>query len=459
MATKLSCHLESSDSVRTSPGSEAFEQHSNRFFSEAFSRLLFGEQIRSAQIPVLDSYGAVQFFSELVDSLRRKSEDFGSSVVTATPVVMCHYPSLGKGHRWDTQNPDYRRDVYAETFASRLRMLDYKLSALPEFADTKLREILADWFCAEAQNESETELPVGVHDALLPSSRAHVRRMSIIAKYFRRHHRAAVQPNVGEHIPLMNCFRVAIQQGLTPEVPELSPVIRFFRQVVAENPQDFIRSKTYARIESELAGDNILLAKELTNSFYMWDLARCADAGVEVTSSGIETKNDDLETLGEVVNQWADRTKCRIVGQREEAISIRPILQRGSFYGVDSLSNAEFRRQLTDGLAELLLTTDIMERRVHLMQKESTDKGLIHDYWQAMAGMIRSFQPLRDLVGVHVNEHGVLVCSFHSPDQRPHQVATIVDDVFVSPDAVDMTREALQAQVDVSDRDGNLMDI
>ena len=456
---KLSCHLESSDSVRTGPGATEAEQHANRFHAEAFSRLLFGEQIRLAQIPVLDSVAALRFLSDLIESLQQHESALEDEAkLFATPFVMCHYPGLSSDHRWDLAEEGYWKRIYPTTLANRLRTPGYRLSSMPDFVDQDLRAALGDWFCGSVETAVATPLPGDLDRALPAAAKEHLSRMLSLAGYF-RDHKAAVQPNVGQHLPLLKCFESAILDNVAPTTPEIQPVLDFYRRIVNERA-NLIRSQVYKRIEDELQDEeSVLLAKELSNSFYMWDLARCAAAGVEVTSSGIESDDSDLGKLGEMVSQWADQTKRLIVGAQESEMPFRPILQRGYFTGTESFSQPDFRKALTDGLATLLLTTNVMERRVNVLQGDRADPQAVLDYWQAIVELVSEHPQLKNLVTANVNENGILVCRFHVSAASKLDVAAVADDAFIDEEILAKTRDALEEQPASSDREGNLLDM
>jgi len=192
----------------------------------------------------------------------------------------------------------------------------------------------------------------------------------------------------------------------------------------------------------------------------MWEQARSAGAGVEITSSGIETDNKELQRLGEVVNDWADKTKTSMVTQAVPT-PIRPVLQRGHFSGINSLSNAAYRSALTKGLARLWLASpDILARRVNLARSGPQEPQRIMDFWQEIVQKINSYADLCRLITVNVNEHGILVCRFWIPaGQDVHLVGATAEGIETDPETTDKIRDALEQVEGSSDREGNVVEL
>ena len=188
--------------------------------------------------------------------------------------------------------------------------------------------------------------------------------------------------------------------------------------------------------------------------------ARSAGAGVEITSSGIETDDGELRRLGEVVNEWADKTKTSRVTQAVPT-PIRPVLQRGHFSGINSLSNAAYRSALTKGLARLWLASpDILARRVNLARSGPQEPQRIMDFWQEIVQKINSYADLCRLITVNVNEHGILVCRFWIPaGQDVHLVGATAEGIETDPETTDKIRDALEQVEGSSDREGNVVEL
>jgi len=138
----FTCHLESADSVRTNPSRPFANRHFHKLFAEAFVHLLFGERIRSGQVPLFDSNGFVQVIAELLQAKERFEAERKSDakfIPNFLPVVMTHYEGTSANHRF--LNP---KTVLYETVASRLLSDGFELSAMPSIGkNLVLRKKLA----------------------------------------------------------------------------------------------------------------------------------------------------------------------------------------------------------------------------------------------------------------------------------------------------------------------------
>ena len=464
-SSNLSVHLESADSVRTNPALEQSEIHSNRFFAEAFCRLLMGEQICSGQVPLFDSYGAVLFYADLlaaIDRLRNEEDVF----LTNRPLIMSHYPGTSAAHVWEGDGVEKR--IFAETLASRLGNPGFLPSSIPEFqesdsmGDSQKREnqerraIIGDALssCAGTGLHSDSFLSYIENSGLGEKSRDHLRRLAVIDTYFRTTKNTTRLNAKVDTIPLANFLHAALKDEAATK--EFEAVSGFFDRLLTLAGESISRSVVYLgqkakgtdpeiigiEQEFESGSANFLLAKEMVDSFYMWEQARLAGAGVEITSSQIESSDELLNDLGEKANDWADRTKVDLVSQGgQRGIPSRPVLQMGKLSGTGSLTNESYRKKLAEGMASLLLGSELFEHRKNLLDLKGDESEVI-DFWHSMIEMVNSCESLNGLVSMNVTEHGVIISHFEGIEYR-HQVASKAEGLGTDSETVGMIREEL----------------
>ncbi len=452
---RLTCHLESADSVRTNPTSPGFEIHSSRFFAEAFTRLLFGEQIRSGQIPLFDSHGAVSFYSQLIESLNDQTIQ-GASILNK-PLVLTHYPGLSSNHKWDVDSTDDWKRIYLETLAARMEPNEksFILSAMPEInEEVELRKELAQllWQAADTGFSDEVKKQLDSFQLEMGTSQL-MQGIMVLDGYFRNNRTANEAIANINRFELKDTYRAAMSEEVLPKDSRLQNVVAAVKQM-AVSDEISNRSKAYIEIEKIDSEGDRLLAKELTDSFYMWEQARLAGVGTEITSSAIESEDQELVKLGEVVSDWADKTKPLLTKSQTGAILMRPVLQKGDYKGENSLASITYRKRLTDGLAKFLLRPELMDSRLPIARRNAS-MAEVYDYWNATVDTINSFEPLKGLVKVNANvdfeKNGVLVCEFCNN----HQIGSIATGFATMPEATEVIRDNMDRQDLDAFRDGN----
>lgn len=429
----LTCHLESGDSVRTSPTSGTWQQHSNRFFAEAFSRLLFGEQLCSGHIPLFDSYGAVDFYSRIAKALLQSNQP----AFRATPFVLTHFKGLKQGVEWSTAE---RPSIFLSAFAYRVQDPDMARKVNKHFILSAMSEIDDHWpIRQELGTILEKASITGVTDELrravevlgLPTQTSeHLERIWTLDDYFRSNLDFAVRPAVTvDEFKLAPVIRTALEAK--PDVAELSGLFELLEKIHPAEPAN--RSAAYKLIEQHRQHEwDDPLCKEFIDSIYMWNQARQSGARTEITSSGIESGNADLIRVGEAVNHWVDQAKIRLDSQVLSEESLNPVLHSSKYYsGTDSLSEAAFRDALCQAFVEELCLTPepIQDRAVAVSNlpapKDAKSKHRqVHDFWQRRSAEINNLPRLGRLVRVRVSELNTLTCSFYWNDQLRHEIAS-----------------------------------
>lgn len=430
----LRSHLESGDSVRTNPKSKHCQHHSNRFFAEAFSRLLFGEQLRSGHIPMFDSYGAVDFYSRLARALLKSPK----RTFVGNPFVLTHFSGMKKDHLW---GHDQTETIFLSAFAYRVGDPDLARKRGEHFILSALSDIEQDWeirrelalHLEQAANSGPTDSIRKKIDALGMSnqSQLHLDNVFALDDYFRRNLVGTVQAvEKAKEYKIPEALRAAFQPDLCPRVEGLESVLRLLRELEDRNVAN--RSMAYKIIhEEQKEAYDEPLAKEFVDSVYMWQQSRLAGARTEITSSQIESDDGCLRGLGEVINGWVDETKKRLEPSLAHDDAIRPMLHCSNYYsGQDSLSNPEFRDALCQALVEHFQSAQEQHDRNAVNSNLATQIGRKRDqrqvlaYWQEAVQSVNQSPFLGKLIRVSVSEKCTLTCAFKWNDEIRHEVAS-----------------------------------
>ena len=457
----LTCHLESADSVRSNPTSLHFNRQSNRLFAEAFTHLLFGDQLRFGQIPIFDSYALVRFLAELIEAKKEIERERSADVAFLPdfkPVVMTHYAGLGGDHRFRSS-----QTVLRETLGNKLSDPVFENSALPnigrqaDLANRISQAIQPNGIRLETFEKS-------LHDELRkwPDELAHLQRLQVIDDYFQEP--GLSQPNRSERmIPLRNAIVEALNRQSIIEGKGYDDIVQFYESLVNKYPK-LGRSNVYAEAKTtfEKQPERVAIAKELADSLYMWNEARLAGARTETTSSGVETDDEALRRDGEVISIWADKSKAFLESQSEQKMESRPVLQRCSLHNESALNNEVYRRSLLKELASYIISPAFLEERRNALAfvqfepdvHKRPAKNLVVDYWSQTREHIRKRTNLLRFIDLAVDIDGVISIRFKQSEFGCHQLGLIAPGLAVDGDPTDQILQTMQSEDESRDLHG-----
>ncbi len=444
----FSCHLESADSVRTNPIRPFANRHFHKLFAEAFVHLLFGERIRSGQVPLFDSFGFVQVIAELLEAKSRfeleRCRDT-KFIPIFLPVVMTHYEGTAKEHRF--LGPE---SVLYETVASRLVSNGFEISAMPRMGEnTELRKRLAEELIAK-----HTLDPNSLSQSTLSDMEAygeefeHFRRLSIIEKYFRSNP-AVVEPNrLDRKVDWKRTVLKSFEMGLIPTDSSLSDIVGFYKSVandstVANRSHVYEKSKQWFDDPKRSA-----IANELVDSLYMWNEARLAGAATETTSSGVEGDDPEIRRQGEAISDWADKSKSVVV-ESSKPIELRPVLQQCPHDENNPIASGQYRKQLLAGLADFFVDAEFAEFRRQAIKELRSDPDHILDYWQKTLDRVRVHPSLGKMLEIAISPRGIVVVKF-----REHQLGTMLPGLATDSETSDEIRDEIQSHAGTHESQG-----
>ena len=447
----LTCHLESADSVRHNPSGEFSERHFVRLFAEAFTHLLFGEQLRFGQTPIYDSYGLAWFISEFLEAradFERESLAEFPHLPQTLPLVMTHYAGVRKGHEFSSSN-----SVLRETLANKIGDLKLENSALPNVGnipdiatrlsqELELKGIRINEFSEHLLRDLES----------WPDELAHLRRLETIDRYFLSNQGTVTPNNERNMVKLWDAVAESLKEENVVQDPRFSDVVKFYERLVTEIPQKkgLGRSLVYSESRKEFEDpERMAIARELADSLYMWNEARMAGAVAETTSSGVESDSDQVRLDGEAISDWADRSKERWAGDTSNGMDIRPVIQRGPLGGSNSLTNPSYRSKLLTALAELSVQPDFHELRMGAMGPAGHQQGHIQEFWEDTIGKIRGFEKLDSLINLTITSTGVIRVKFGC-----HQLGAMAQGISTTPETSDQIKEALDRDEQGFDSNG-----
>ena len=415
----FTCHLESADSVRTNPNRPFANRHFHKLFAEAFVHLLFGERIRSGQVPLFDSFGFVQVIAELLQAKERFESERKSDakfIPNFLPIVMTHYTGTSKEHRFAGHNT-----VLYETVASRVSIDSFELSAMPTFSkNLELRKRLSAEISLNANLDPNALSPSLLKDLEeIPGDFDHFCRLSTIEKYFASNRTIVEVNNDSRKRDWKATILKSFDSKLEPTQAETTDIVDFYRMVVAD-PTITNRSHVYAKSESYFDDKTrSSIANELVDSLYMWNEARLAGAATETTSSGVEGDDSEIRRQGEVISDWADVSKKAMVDNSTQ-LALRPILQHGPHDELNPISSSQYRKDLLAGLADFFVDAQHAESRHRAARELSHDPDHILNYWQETLDRVRIHPALSKMINVAVSpKTGIVLVKF-----REHQLGT-----------------------------------
>ncbi|TWU07952.1 hypothetical protein [Stieleria varia] len=444
--THLSCHLESADSVRTNPERPHFQRQFNRLFAEAFTHLLFGEQLRFGQVPLFDSFGLVQFLAELLDAKRQfERERLGQEthLKDFLPLVMTHYPKSAAGVPFDDP-----KTVLQRSLADAISNEKFVNSAMPGIgADSVLSAGLSEHVFEKGIRFDAIDQGVLRDLEGLPRDFEHLQRMESIDRYFQANPWTVLPIDWSRKVALADCVR----EALSPDniVKGHDDIVTVYQDLVNRS-ESFSRSNVYEEIEGQIENpDRQAVAKELADSLYMWDQARIAGATAETTSSGVESDDPEVCRAGEEISDWADRSKAKWSTEAGGLMSIRPVLQRGPLNNQNSLDDAGYRQELLRALADFIVSDGFQPMLFDTVARLGTREGDILEHWQAMVTRIESHPTLSGLIRLTINSDGIVVIRFGR-----HRLGAKAPHLNVSPETTDQIRESMRDQEDDPERVG-----
>ena len=444
----FTCHLESADSVRTNPSRPFANRHFHKLFAEAFVHLLFGERIRSGQVPLFDSNGFVQVIAELLQAKERFEAERKSDakfIPNFLPVVMTHYEGTSANHRFLNS-----KTVLYETVASRLLSDGFELSAMPSIGkNLVLRKKLA-----MEVTHNKTLDPNSLSQSVLndmgndAAEIEHFGRLSIIEKYFRSNTAAVEQNQLQRKVDWKITILKSFEMELEPAEAEIRDIVEFYKSIASDSTV-VNRSHVYDRSQ-KLFNDptRSAIANELVDSLYMWNEARLAGAATETTSSGVEGDDPEVRRQGEAISDWADQSKSAMVASSNQ-MELRPVLQQGPHDDRNPIASSEYRKELLAGLADFFVDAEFAEFRRQAIKELNFNPDHILEYWQKTLDRVRVHPSLGKMIDIAISHRGIVVVKF-----REHQLGTKLPGLAADTETSDEIREEFQSNPGMHESQG-----
>jgi len=418
----LNCHLESADSVRTGLKNPTRHQHFYKFFAEAFTHILLGEEIRLGQTPMYDSRGVVSFMGEMLDAREQFIKERKDVVIERfSPLVLTHYETI-KNKKGSSYRFQRKEDVLRDTFLIKLED-GLRISSIPGIAENP-NEIIK---FVQENRFAIKHMRGNLLDRLDKEELEHLEHLEKIDSYFKRYPDTVVPNKDFAFMPLKEGVRNVVDNRPAKCLPETNLILGVYSQTL-NCKSGYGRSELYAYLESSLRGmDKLHLiepAKEVVDSLYMYNEARIAGAISETSSSGYFSNDHHLMCISDELNNIVDLTKVNI-DRVTNQIPMRPVLQLVDFNGT-ALSDYSYRKRLLLGLASFTATDDFHPMRQHALSVQARFHGSLIDYWSERFQKAENHESLKGLISLDLATTGAFSIKFSTDNKNPHVFGAIV---------------------------------
>ncbi len=423
----LSCHLEGVDSVRTGAEAHDLQAHRDRLYAEAFVQLLLGDTIHIGQVPLFDSVGLTLFIDDFVAAEERAQQQ-QKGYAAQNLIRMYHYPRIG-----DCNLTDPATNILQKTLLVRMQQSaeSFRFSSMAEVNDNAS---LRDWLASKVAALGHLQLDDADLSELGGPAARHMRRLRRVDRYLSRHTDNCRLNNIDRQITLPQALQMAMDHSTGQDRFESQK--SFYRRLLHDH-ENFSRSVAFDAAEKLLPdASQVLLAKEMLSSLYMWNEARVSNAQIEATSIGFKPQDAQMKAAGDAINGWADSLKGGAAARARNDKPLRPLIHRTR--GDSHLHDSQYRAHLCDRLLDHLANPDLRQKRQRLIPdaRQRGDLAAIRNYWSAAVELAN--ETFSGTLQLRVKNERIVICEF-----KDYEVAMLPRDFPIHEDTLPEMREQI----------------